>query len=79
MKTTAIFAICLFITTFATSQNQDEEKEALYKDYNKPGEEVDLTEILVVKREIQFVKRNLYKCNLLYPITLGNVRTLRIF
>ena len=36
-------------------------KQAMFDDYNRPAAEVDLTEILVVKKEIRFAIKNIHK------------------
>ena len=38
---------------------RDDLKDAMWKDFRKPPQEVDLTEIFVIKSEIKFVKRHL--------------------
>ena len=40
-------------------KRRDDLKKAMWNDFRKPGEEVDLTEIFVVKSEIKAVKRGL--------------------
>jgi len=40
---------------------RDDLKSAMWEDFRKPGQEVDLTEIFVVKSEIKFVKKRLRK------------------
>ncbi|MGB1122437.1 MAG: aldehyde dehydrogenase family protein, partial [Flavobacteriales bacterium] len=42
-------------------KRRDDLKAAMWNDFRKPGEEVDLTEIFVVKSEIKAVKRGLRK------------------
>ena len=42
-------------------KRRDDLKTAMWNDFRKPGEEVDLTEIFVVKSEIKAVKRGLRK------------------
>ena len=43
-------------------RRRDDLKKAMWNDFRKPPEEVDLTEIFVVKSEIKAVKRGLRMC-----------------